>query len=335
MVMAKKMSLREKAKAAAKKQQQENASPYNKAFVAPKGVEPFFPKGGTENKTTLRFLPFTQKDPRGNPDFNDKGELAYKRRYWVHRDVGPDGVTIVCPKKSFKKDCPVCEQYARRSKEEDGDSDEVKALKPKEREMFAIQLKGDDKVHLLDQSTYLFGQKFIEELNDPDNEGADACVEGEMWLRCKFLSSGSGQFKKTELATITFVPCVKKPSEELLAQVPDLDSLLIEMSYEEIEALCEGASSKVDKKDVKKVSKSSKKDDEEDEDVEDEDAEDEDAEDEDADEKPAKGKTAKKPAKDADEDEDEDADEDEKPAKGKKAPAKGKSKKDDDEDEDE
>ncbi len=36
------------------------------------------------------------------------GSLWYKRPYWLHRGVGPENVSIVCPS-SIGKKCPICE----------------------------------------------------------------------------------------------------------------------------------------------------------------------------------------------------------------------------------
>ena len=239
-----KMSLAERAKAAAKKQLAGGVGNlYNRAWKSKKGLDSYKPeitKEDGSNRGILRIIPYLMVDSRNNPDSTDNGSEWYKRRWWQHR-VGPNDVTVACLFKNFGKVCPACEM-AKQLRSEGADEETVKKLYARERELYNVYDGVDKKAKLLDISTHLFGKKLLKEANDPVNEGAGEYVnpgDGGMNLLCRFDSEKVGTFSVTTLGDVKFKKSGAIP-KEILGQAEDLDAALIELSFDDFTALMDG-----------------------------------------------------------------------------------------------
>ncbi len=126
----------------------------------PEGVKIYKPKVGT---ALLDIVPYVTAE--GNPNA-DEGVLHWERTFWVHRGIGANSETFLCPAKNFKKKCPICEHRMTLLQEDDEESEKArKALAPKERQLFnVLDRKEPDKgIQLMDQSSFAFGQVLLEE----------------------------------------------------------------------------------------------------------------------------------------------------------------------------
>ena len=240
-----KLSLAERAKAAAKKQLEGgNSGLYNKAWKSKNGLSVYKPEPTKEdgsNRGVLRILPYMMKDPRNNPDSQDIGAAWYKRRWWAHR-VGPNKVVVACLFRNFGKPCPVCEMV-QKMRADGVDDGVIRNLVAKERELFNVYDHVSKQVKILDISTHLFGKKLLKEVNDPANDNAGLYVdpgEGGMQLYCRFDSRKVGDFNITELGDVKFVKGKAVP-KEILDKAEDLDAMLIEMEREELIGHMEGS----------------------------------------------------------------------------------------------
>jgi hypothetical protein len=272
-------------------------------ITLPDGVSGFrFEKKGWKNLDIIEY-----KVGEGNPDAK-KGEKFFCRTFWVHSPIGPDNKAYVCSKKTFNKKCAVCDHRAELAQDPDNDPDVVKALKPKQRELFAV-IDPDDKdkgVQVFEVQNYYFGKQLKEAFEAAESDGIDfekfANPKKGMTCKCK-VGENSYQGRTSLLAERIDLKKRKEQYDDLEPDdVPCLDELLKPMKYDKLKALLmqEG--------------------DEEDEDDDDEDLEDEDLDDED---------------EDSDDDEEDEDDEPKKKKKGKtkKSSKKKKSKSDDDEEE--
>lgn len=246
----------------------------------------------------------------GNPNAK-KGQVYYERTFFVHRSVGPDQNSYVCNARTFGKKCPICDHRGKLQKSADYDKDEIKELRPKERQLFVVFDHGepDKGWQLWDISFHLFGKTLDDVLKDADPK------DKERWSRFFHPTKGylvRASFKEKSFKTQKFLECNRiefrkreeQYDEDLVDETPCLDELLIETPYKELKEL---------------FLQTGDDDEEDSDDTDTDDDEDEDEDSEDSD--------------DSDDDEDED-EEEEKPKKGKKAVAKKSSKKKKDEDED-
>lgn len=73
----------------------------------------------------VRIIP--PKDPR----------VPWAKKVFIHRNIGANNSTYICPNKMYGKPCPVCE-HAKRIKDEDPDNEGLSALWPKLRHLIFL-----------------------------------------------------------------------------------------------------------------------------------------------------------------------------------------------------
>jgi hypothetical protein len=289
----------------------------------PKGVNIF--KEEPKTRVELDIIPYVvtcDNHPDRDEEYSIaiKGELWYKRPYWLHRGVGPDNQSVVCPS-SVGKPCPICEYRAQLLK--DGakwDDDTVKALKPSMRNLYVVIPKNNknysEEPHIWDISQFLFQEKLNEEIQENEEYETFPDLEEGYTLRIRFAEGTFGTNKFAEVSRIDFIERKKPYDESILEKIPSLDDMLEILPYPTIESMFFGNMSpdedeEYDDEDLEK--KKVEEDEDIDDDMEDEDGEyDEDIDDDDEDEDTTE---------DNDKDEDEDEEEDNK-KKAKKSPPK-------------
>jgi hypothetical protein len=199
----------------------------------PDGVELFVPK-----EKSFRLDIILYEAGEGNPCC-EPGEWYYERTYYTHR-VGPDNKYMVCPAKTASKPCPVCEERARIAKDPDGDEDQLKALRPSQRQLWLVRDRDDEDagVKLFDFSFWNFGRNLDdlrkeadddeEHISDFDDPDAGAV------LRVKFReSSGYG----LEAFAIDFRPRPKGIDPKLMEHGICLDDILVIPEYDALKNL--------------------------------------------------------------------------------------------------
>jgi hypothetical protein len=188
---------------------------------------------------TLDFLPYIVSSEK-HVDRDNENEMAMPGTQWyrsvvkVHKNVGADNESVVCPTTIGKK-CPICEYRVKRIKE-GADKEEFKVLYPQERSIYPVipLEKGFEQVPMLwDMSDFLFQNALMEELaENEDNEDFFTLENGKTaTLRIRWKEFNKNKFP--EIVSIDFED--RDPyEEEILEEVPDIDSMLKILSYEEI-----------------------------------------------------------------------------------------------------
>ena len=213
----------------------------------PKGLSVFREDPGS--RVSLDIMPYEVTIPN-HPDRNDEygnavpGNLWYKRPYWLHRNIGADNKSIVCPSSVGGK-CPICEYRAQLLKEgADWSDDAVKALKPSMRNLYAIIPKGskkyDEVPHVWDISQFLFQDKLEEEFQENEDYDSFPDLEEGYTLQIRFSEESFGSNKFADTSRIDFKNRSKPYDESILEDIPNLDELLEVMSYKAIETLFYG-----------------------------------------------------------------------------------------------
>lgn len=210
----------------------------------PKGLSVFKEEPGS--RVNLDILPY-EVTAANHPDRDDEYEIAipgslwYKRPYWLHRNIGPDNQSIVCPS-SIGQKCPICEYRAQLLK--DGarwDDDAVKALKPSMRNLYVVIPKGSKKyeetLHIWDISQFLFQDKLNEEIQENEEYETFPDLEEGYTLRIRFSEESFGGNKFAETSRIDFKERSKPYDEAILEEIPSLDEILEIPSYKTIEAM--------------------------------------------------------------------------------------------------
>ena len=244
----------------------------------PEGMEMFSLKSTKTAKVDI--IPY--EVGKGNPQA-DKGELYWERTFFVHRGIGPNEDWLICPARTKKKPCPICEFIAKLSKDPDAEEDEIKKLRPSKRMIMNVidKLEGDDVVRVWESSHAYFGRAMDEALegayeDDEDNMDAFCDPEDGYWL--KLVVEEGYQKRGYSVERVDFKSRKEDLDEDTLDAVACLDDILIIKSYEELkELLLGGEDDEEDEpKGKKKKKKKKKRDKEEDEEEESEEFDDED-----------------------------------------------------------
>jgi len=167
-----------------------------------------------------------------------KGELWYERTYFRHGQVGLENKTIVCPARTIKESCPICEHRNILLKDYDKNESEIKATKTSERQIFNVidVEKPDDGVQILDISYFCFGEVLDNELLEDEEHGVYPDLENGLTIKTRFKNESIGNFEFPKASRIDFEK--RDPYEDsILEEVANLDTILNILSYKEIKAL--------------------------------------------------------------------------------------------------
>lgn len=183
----------------------------------------------------LNFIPFIIKDP--NNKNGEVGEDWYERTYFTHTQVGAEEKTYVCPAKTIGKPCPLCESRAALIKESyDQNKDEIKDLRPSERQIFNVEnADKEDGLKLMDISTFGFGESLDKELREGlDEYSGFAQLKDGYTLKVRFDKTSFDNFFKAD--RIDFIKR-EEYDESVLEDVVCLDEVLVILPYKELEKI--------------------------------------------------------------------------------------------------
>jgi len=208
----------------------------------PKGIEQYSPKGGKREKIDI--IPYivgtkNHPDKDSEHEIAIKGEPWYKRPFWVHRNVGSDKDTVVCLK-SFGEKCPICEYRSKRVKE-GADKEELKAYNNSLRNLYYVIPRGIKKMeevaHVFDMSQFLFQNLLNEEMLEDENYEVFPDLEEGLTLKVRWTEENFMGNKYAQAGRIDFEEREEPIDEEIMNELPDLDTCLKRMSYDQLQAM--------------------------------------------------------------------------------------------------
>jgi len=260
------------------------------AIAVPEGVSFFGPK--KEGTWKIEVIPY--KVGKRNPNKKvEKGSYYYELTYFIHPRIGADNNSYCCLQRTFGKKCPVCEHRIKLEKSAESEEEKklVKSLYPKERQLFNIFDHGEPEkgVQIFEISFHNFGKHLDKKIRTADDEDRERLnqffhpTKGRT-LRITGSEESMGKQKYIEFSDIEFKKRSEPLDEALLEEAVDLESLPIELEYDELKKifLQSGDDEDDDEDDDDKPKKKKKAKDDDEEDDEDDAEEDEDG-DEDAD----------------------------------------------------
>ena len=187
-------------------------------------TEMFKPIKGTNNFSILPYVVNVDNHPEV-----DQGQNWYQRTVWVHYNVGIEGETIICPLKTIKKKCPICEHRMKLIKDSLADEKEIGKLDPSERELFNVIHENEYKILLIAHGN--FGKLLEEEMRDDDDYAGCAELEGGYNLRVRFKQKSWEGRKYLEASRIDFDER-EDLDESVLDDVKDLDDIMLIHNYQ-------------------------------------------------------------------------------------------------------
>jgi len=143
------MSLREKAKKQMENRSREaydsreSTGMYENIFNKGKGGK-FWKCVNGDHSINILIWAAGENYPTVSPyDKIKPGDIVYFLDIWVHKGVGPNEATVVCPAKNYNKPCPICEHVAE-LRREDADKDTINEIKAKRRTVYNIEVLDSD-----------------------------------------------------------------------------------------------------------------------------------------------------------------------------------------------
>jgi hypothetical protein len=195
-----------------------------------------------EGQYRLHIIPYTVplKSKSGPNPNASPGEYYYERTFYVHRGIGANEQTFVCPKKTMGLPCPICEYREKLEKAKDADEDTIAALVPKMRQLWNVVDDEDmeEGVKVWEISFHNFGKQLKKEIrNGDEDEGyvyfADPDEGHLLRVLLEETSFGSGRpFLQT--SSITLKKRKEKISDEILDGAYILDDELIVYPYDKL-----------------------------------------------------------------------------------------------------
>lgn len=198
-------------------------------FKFKKEVKYYNPKAGTVN---LDIVPY-KVTVKNNPEY-DAGELADYREYFLHRNIGEEKQTVICPKKTIGKKCPICEERNKLMDNYEDNKLAIKALRPQPRVLYnLINLDDNQDVQIMSIAAFNFSKLLFEEIyEDRDAEGYADMIDGRtVKVRWK-----TDSYNGNEYSTASKIDFIKRDdySEDILDKTFDLDDALVILPYEKL-----------------------------------------------------------------------------------------------------
>jgi hypothetical protein len=228
------------------------------------GIEKFKfePSGEDDPPYVFDFLPFpaSPKHPKYvklKKAFGGGAPLDWRLTLVFHRIQTPMGeFKVLCPRGNFGKACPFCERKQELFNENGNDwksmskatQDEIKSLNDTERDFFLVLNHADDKVYVMEYSSFFFGDKLKKKMSR-SNRGDSAIILAhpganghslEFWIEPANIKDNKGKPVIGPIDEMEFVPRKKAIDLGILDSLPALDEYIVQYSYDELEAMLDG-----------------------------------------------------------------------------------------------
>ena len=229
------------------KQVKESSSSFS-TVTLPDGFSFFrFPKD--RNFVKIDILPFIAH--------TENGEQPLTRyNYYIHRNVGSDGASVICPQKQKGLRCPICDYLHGLSWNDPADKELRRKYREQKRQLYAIRwIDGPpdvrDRVLVFDTSEYGFGRILDDKIDkrdvsDPSEAAWDLYADLEEGFTLKLnLSEQSygGSQMYTAVTSVEFKPRTQQYTEDWFDKTPDLTQCINMLDYDAINERFSGGSS--------------------------------------------------------------------------------------------
>lgn len=214
----------------------------------PDGVEFFQLK--KEGKYYIDILPYVAG--KGNPSC-DEGCTHMERTFYVHKDIGPENKSFLCPAK-YGKRCPICEELRKGNM----DQETRDAIKVKTRMLWPVFDHSDKTIKIWDTAYYKsFGEMLKDKVQaDDDTYGNFTNLTKEKGGMTLILKVDNATYNGRSFRQVKNIEMVGKKidhEDSIIDDVPCLDDLLIVLPYDELKRifLQEGDSEEEDDKPIR------------------------------------------------------------------------------------
>jgi hypothetical protein len=216
-------------------------------LTLPEGVSMF--KIDSGKSMFFDILPYEVTD-KNHPDkksIEQTDGLWYRRPFLVHSiPNGEHTDKVVCPT-SFGKPCPICE-YVKQMKDNGTSFEELKPFKAKERNLYVVIPYGhkemEEKPYIWDDTQWYFQKMLNDELAENSDNECFPDLENGLMLKVRFSDDTYNNKPAPKPTRIDFKDREENGgqqyTEEILKTIPNLDEVLIVLSYKELEMKLSG-----------------------------------------------------------------------------------------------
>ena len=202
-------------------------------FKMPEGLHFYKLEKGTKR---LSFLPY--KAGKGNPYVNE-GEEHYERTFYTYNKIGADEKRYIAPGKTCNQKDYVQEYVQKEARNPKADQDALKALMPKERQIFLVYDHDDPGkgVQLFELSYHKFGKLLDRRIQNsaPEKEWDMFYFPDPDGFILELTVIDTGTYG-LEVSAIDFERRTKPLPEEVFNHGICLDNILHVLSYDELKA---------------------------------------------------------------------------------------------------
>ena len=209
-------------------------------------IEFYTPMEGMQKFNIIPFEIKSKMHPLVASGHAEVGELDIFLDFYVHRYVGPNKEAFICPKKTYGKRCPACEEMFKLYDAQDTES--AKLLKPSRRAIMNIQpLHGGRPggLQVFEVSHFLFMKELLEEAHactGGDDIVIYADIEEGRVVSFRVIMEDFGGKKTPRFKSFKFEAREHQVSDALIDQALSFDDGLVLKSQEEIEKILYGGS---------------------------------------------------------------------------------------------
>jgi hypothetical protein len=213
----------------------------------PEGITQF--KIDSGKSMFFDILPYEVTD-KNHPDkksIEQTDGLWYRRPFLVHSiPNGEHTDKVVCPT-SFGKPCPICE-YVKQMKDAGTPFEELKPFKAKERNLYVVIPYGhkemEEKPYIWDDTQWYFQKMLNDELAENSDNECFPDLENGLMLKVRFSDDLYNSKPAPKPTRIDFKDREENGgqqyTEKILKKIPNLDEVLIVLSYKELEMKLSG-----------------------------------------------------------------------------------------------
>lgn len=208
----------------------ESSGKYGDIFKKDVKLPLWKPKDGEHLFNVIPYI-VGNKDPKLSP-----GEVSYILDIWVHRNIGINEDSFVCPARNYGQACPICERQKEMRLSGTFSDDEIKDLNPKRRAVYNVQVcdtaeeeaKG---IQIWEVSHFMTERLFSELSRKPKGGGFIPFSDPDNGKMLAFNKKSNMEYVGHKM-----VDRDEPISDSLLEEAYTLDELIYIPSYEELYA---------------------------------------------------------------------------------------------------
>jgi len=175
-----------------------------------------------------------------------KGDINYVLDVWVHRGIGANESTYICPARNYNRPCPICEHINELKRMGEYDEEMIKLKYPKRRVVYNMLCYDSDReenkgVQIWEVAHWFMERHLAPLARAPKTGGFIPFADAEIGKSISFTKESKTEFIGHRLIDRDYVI-----SDEILEQAYCLDDMIEILSYDELRLIYYGKSDSSD-----------------------------------------------------------------------------------------